>query len=189
VKLGDVAFAGDQTPAARKLLYRLISTRLLADPPLDRITMEPFEIVRDMLRNSSLQQVGVQGSIGGAPQLLKVFQYSRTSSFAVYWPDRNGGPHFHGRPCLSYENLDKMCFDPDTLESFYLSSDTARAKARADAEKEALVNDPFGGAKLVLAFLKERFQPSTRLAVPTQTSNGARMKSVGLPNSPSLQVL
>jgi len=160
MKLGDVAFAGDQAPAARKLLYQLLSVRLGTTPPLDRISMEPFEIVRDMLRNPSLQQTECQGSIGGAPQVLKVFQYSRTASFAVFWPDRNGRPHFHGRPCLSYENLDKMCFDPDTLHSFYLSSEKARAGERANAKMECLANDPLGGARLVFDFLKARFQTS-----------------------------
>lgn len=163
VKLGNIAFAGDQARAAKKLLFKRLSSEVASGFPPYKIDMEPFEVVRDMLRDPSLQQEGVQGSIGGAPQVLKVFQYSRTSSYAVFWPDRSGVPHLHGRPSLPYENLDQMSLDPDTLRSVYLGSEEALAQARKKAEMRELECDPNGGVKLILALLKDRLRRSAKL--------------------------
>jgi len=163
VKLGNIAFVGDQARAAKKLLFKRLSSEVASGSPPYKIDMEPFEVVRDMLRNPSLQQEGAQGSIGGAPQILKVFQYSRTSSFAVFWPNRSGVAHLHGRPALPYENLDQISLDPDTLRSVYLGSEEALAEARKKAELRKLARDPNGGAKLILAFLKDRLKTSAKL--------------------------
>jgi hypothetical protein len=119
--LGKILFAGDQAAAARKLLFQRISGRVLASgQPPSRIDMEPFEVVRDMLRDPALRIPPYSDTIGGAPQVVRVFQYHRTAPFAVFWPDRAGRAHLHGRPCLSYEHIDKQVIDPDTLEEVYL---------------------------------------------------------------------
>lgn len=118
--VGRVLFAGDQGPAARKLLLERLSQRANNETVPAKLDMEPFEIVRDMLRNSGLRDPPDSETIGGAPQVLKVFQYRSVSSFAVFWPDRQGRPHLHGRPCLGYEHIDKQIIDPDTLEEVYV---------------------------------------------------------------------
>lgn len=57
-------------------------------------------------------------TIGGAPQLVKVYQYMQSAPFAVYWPDkRTGKAYLQGRPCLDYEHIERWIIDPDTLES------------------------------------------------------------------------
>lgn len=57
-------------------------------------------------------------TIGGAPQLVKVYQYMRSAPLAVYWPKKGEGPpHLQGRPCLGYERIDRWAIDPDTLIS------------------------------------------------------------------------
>jgi hypothetical protein len=73
--------------------------------------MEPFEILRDMIRS------GDYPSIGGAPQVAKVYKYMRTQFFAVRWTDSNGIPHALGRPALGYESFEAPIIDPDAPSS------------------------------------------------------------------------
>jgi hypothetical protein len=165
--LGNVAFIGDQAPAAKRLLSQKLSSKIRAGETIDRINMEPFEVVRDMLRDGRLRVPPFGTSIGGAPQIMKVFQYSRTASFAVFWPDRNGVPHLHGRPCLSYENIDRVCFDPDTLHSVHLGSQKRKSdledsidEADSDPNESELLSQLKGpncddGARIVLQYLKK----------------------------------
>ena len=81
----------------------------LSGKATDKIDMQPFEVVRDMLRDPKRSH-----TIGGAPQLVKVYQFIQAVSFPVYWPDKASGLRFlQGRPCLGYENLDTKVFDPD----------------------------------------------------------------------------
>jgi hypothetical protein len=105
---GNIAITGDQAPAAEKLLIE----KLRQKPDCKRLDMEPFEVVRDMLRNSKRSE-----TIGGAPQVVKVYQYMKSSRFGVYWPDRTGSIFLQGRPCLGYERIDQWVIDPDTARS------------------------------------------------------------------------
>lgn len=110
--LGKIAFAGDQALIARELLLKKMNEHL--DPKsLHSLDFEPFEIVRDMLRDPNHSE-----TIGGAPQIVKVYQYMRTAPLGVYWPDKKSGKvHLHGRACLGYERVDNWVLDPDTLKS------------------------------------------------------------------------
>jgi hypothetical protein len=110
--LGRIAIAGDQKREAYRRLRELVEQRIKDNPNENHfLDMEPFEVVRDMLRDPAHSS-----TIGGAPQVVKVFQYLRSSSFAVYWPDKKTGvPYLHGRPILPYEWWDKQVIDPDTL--------------------------------------------------------------------------
>ena len=112
--VSPISLAGDpdSIKLAKERLIAKVSGRKEGSSGFESLDMEPFEVVRDMLRDS-----GHAESIGGAPQVVKVFQYMRTASFGVFWPDKKTGvPHLHGRPCLDYEALDKQVIDPDTLE-------------------------------------------------------------------------
>jgi hypothetical protein len=108
-----IAFAGDQAQKSIKLLLdKLNSDKSLATIP-KRIDWQPFEVVRDMLRDPSHSE-----SIGGAPQVVKVYQYMQSASLGVYWPNKTDGQvYLQGRPCLGYEHIDNWILDPDTLES------------------------------------------------------------------------
>ncbi len=109
--LGRITFAGDRasvSTATTMLLARLNSDARSRQKPLD---MEPFEVVRDMLRDP-----GHSESIGGAPQIVKVYQYMRTAPLGVFWPDKaHGKVHLQGRACLGYERIDRWVLDPDAL--------------------------------------------------------------------------
>ena len=119
--IGMMAFAGDQAGAARKMLFSRLTKRIEEGENIDRLRMEPFEVIRDLLRNPGEQKPPNSQTIGGPPQLLRVSQSSQASSFAVYWTV-NGKRRLHlqGRPCLSYEILDTFSIDPDDLKVEYL---------------------------------------------------------------------
>jgi hypothetical protein len=120
--LGRIAFIGDQAEAAKRLIIQKLNEKLRDDPGLSRLHMEPFEAVRDMLRDRNLRDFPDKDSIGGPPQMMKVFQYSQTASFAFRWPDSDETirPFLNGRPCVDYEKLDILCLDPDTFEATYM---------------------------------------------------------------------
>lgn len=113
-RIGQLVIAGDE-PAVKKSKELLLS-KLEAKyrkRRLQGLDMEPFEVVRDMLRDSKHAE-----TIGGAPQIIKVYQYLQTGTFVIYWPDKKSGIlHLQGRPCLAYERVDKLALDPDTLIS------------------------------------------------------------------------
>ncbi len=99
-----MAFAGDVAEEAHDELINLLRRRRkLTGGGFD---MEPFEVLRDMIRS------GKYPSIGGAPQIAKVYKYMRTQFFAVQWPDNTGVPHILGRPALNYEIFEPL-IDPD----------------------------------------------------------------------------
>lgn len=106
-----VAFAGNMGKKARLLLEQLLTARQPEGGGAE-LAMEPFEVVRDMLRAS-----GRYATIGGAPQLVRIDEHFRARPIGVYWP--NAAAHqttLLGRPALSYENLDVWVLDPDTLD-------------------------------------------------------------------------
>jgi hypothetical protein len=111
-----VVFAGDWAKEAERRLVQLLRGRyrLTADgSEALGFDMEPFEVIRDILRESKTED-----SVGGPPQLAKVYQHMNTRPIAVYWPNRDSGKvSLLGRPLLEYENTDYWILDPDTLET------------------------------------------------------------------------
>lgn len=108
--LGRIAFAGDQASLAKQLLLEKLNSKGGRRKALD---MEPFEVVRDMLRNPHHAE-----TIGGSPQVVKVYQYMRTAPLGVYWPSKaDGTVHLQGRACLGYERVERWVLDPDSLVS------------------------------------------------------------------------
>lgn len=117
VVIGEIAFGGDQGGTAKSRLldkYNELTTSLSEEERSSlKLGMEPFEVVRDMLRDNNKSD-----TIGGPPQMVKVYQYMRSAPLAVYWPNKSTGiPYLLGRPCLGYEYIDYWGFDPDTLRS------------------------------------------------------------------------
>jgi hypothetical protein len=107
--LGKIAFIGDQTATAKIAFSREMTRRHHSGEKISKIEMEPFDIIIGMLRDSNRSP-----SIGGAPQLAKVYQYIKNVSFPIYWPNKESGKVFlQGRPCLGYERLDQKVVDPD----------------------------------------------------------------------------
>jgi hypothetical protein len=101
----NCAFIGDAVEEAHERLVEILRSKGKLDS--GGFDMEPFEVLRDIIRSRAYR------TIGGAPQLAKVYRYMRTQIFAVRWPDNSGVPHVLGRPALSYEALDTPAIDPD----------------------------------------------------------------------------
>lgn len=77
--------------------------------------MEPFEVLRDMVRE------GVSPFVGGPLQLVKVYQYASVQRFAVLCPWRDGEVSLAGRPLMEYERYDVPVINAETLEVIQLS--------------------------------------------------------------------
>jgi hypothetical protein len=86
--------------------------------------MEPFEVLRDMIRTREYP------TLGGAPQVLKIYEHMNSLPYAVFWPDRQSGHvTLLGRPLLDYEITERLILDPDTLETFV---ETKAANGKVD---------------------------------------------------------
>jgi hypothetical protein len=111
-----IVFAGDWAKVARDRLVGLLRERhsLTADgSTADGFDMEPFEVLRDILRESKPTD-----SVGGSPQIVKVYQHMNCRPLGVYWPNRESQSVFLlGRPLLDYENCEYWVLDPDTLKT------------------------------------------------------------------------
>jgi hypothetical protein len=122
--IGQIAFAGDQAHVAKQKLSELLSRDPSRIPT--KLDMEPFQIIRDMLRDPDHPK-----TIGGAPQIAKVYQYMNSAPLGVYWPKKDGGiVHLQGRPLLGYERSERWVLDPDTL----ISEQPAHSRNDADDE-------------------------------------------------------
>lgn len=120
-----ITFAGDAIRDAHGRLIELLRDRgKLKSGNLD---MEPFEVLRDMIRSTAYP------TIGGAPQVAKVYRYLRTKYFAVRWPTSEGVPHALGRPALDYERFEAPVIDPDAPEIQARWQIRRRARSTPDA--------------------------------------------------------
>ncbi|MCE9619194.1 MAG: hypothetical protein K8R92_04725 [Planctomycetes bacterium] len=104
------AFTGDYGPEYKiQLISLLRKKRKLQTGGFD---MEPFEVLRDMLRQNNYDR------IGGPPQVMKVYKFSSTRPYAVFWPDKaSAAVSLLGRPLLNYEQSDYLVLDPDKLKT------------------------------------------------------------------------
>lgn len=127
--LGKIEIAGDSewVSEMRARLKELSQKRYGLDmrqPKSARFDMEPFEIIRDLLRAATPGD-----SIGGSPQGVKVYQYMNAVDVAFFWPTMEGGRlYLSGRPLLDYERASiNSVVDPDTLNSTWSSGNTVVA--------------------------------------------------------------
>lgn len=105
-----LAVLGNSVDKAKTRLVNLLKKRgKLASGGLD---MEPFEVLRDMIRDR------VDPTIGGPPQVAKVYRYMSTMTYGVWWPNRDEGKvTLLGRSLLDYEKVQNLVLDPDSLQS------------------------------------------------------------------------
>ena len=103
-----LAIAGEAGADFKRRLIELLKVRgKLESGGFD---MEPFEVLRDIIRQA------FEPSIGGPPQLLKVYRHMNVTPFTVYWPDGASGKRtILGRTLLPYEVPPTGVLDPDSL--------------------------------------------------------------------------
>ena len=103
-----IAYVGDEEPvkAAKENLVTVLRSRgKLQSGSLD---MEPFEVLRDIIRS------GKFSSVGGPVQLVKIYEHANVAPVGVCWPDKASGTvSVLGRPLLDYERSQWGVLDPD----------------------------------------------------------------------------
>lgn len=102
-----VWFLGDGALAARTRLQSLLSDGFTR-PPTKGLDMEPLQVLEEAISDVTLP------SVGGAPQVVKLYRHLNVEPFSVIWPRNGGQPTFAGRPLLEYE---KAFAPPLSLES------------------------------------------------------------------------
>ncbi|PAA31756.1 hypothetical protein CJU73_01620 [Pseudomonas fragi] len=117
-------FAGDKehVDKARQNFSELLSSRGQAPHQVDQFKLdwEPFEVVRDMLRKVDENRIFYKNeSIGGAPQILKIYEHLSSRYLAVDWnissQKDGGGIYICGRKILGYETPSMWILNPETL--------------------------------------------------------------------------
>jgi len=103
-----------------------------------KIDWEPFEVIRDMLVEVKSNYLKFEhGSIGGAPQVLKIYQHLSSQILGVKWSN-NGDTQEHtyisGRKALGYETPDAWVLDPMTL----MTSHPRYSASEVEMENEAV---------------------------------------------------
>jgi hypothetical protein len=104
-----LTLVGDGVDDAKERLVRILrSKNKLTSGGFD---LEPLAVLRDIIRD------GEHPSIGGAPQLVKIYRHMNVTPFGMFWPDRKSEQKtLLGRPMLAYETSAFPMLDPDTLE-------------------------------------------------------------------------
>lgn len=79
--------------------------------------MEPFEALVSLLRRTT-----PDATIGGPPQVVKIYRHMNCKPLGVYWPVKVGGEPFKnrtllGRKLFDTEQYDFSFIDPDTCFS------------------------------------------------------------------------
>lgn len=106
-----VSFTGDYTEDAKERLLKILKERdKLMSGSLD---MEPFEVLRDMLREDDKKFP----LIGGSPQLIKIYRHMNRTPIAVKWKyNKEDCLTLLGRPLMKYEKSSYPTIDPDTIK-------------------------------------------------------------------------
>ncbi len=112
-------FMGDDTGRAYAAVYKLLSERnKLTTGSLD---MEPLEVLINLIKDESAE------SIGGPPQIVKVYRHAQTLPINVLWPvDEPKYVAYFGRPLLRHELSEYPCYDLEEMR--ILSPFEARAR-------------------------------------------------------------
>lgn len=82
--------------------------------------MEPYDALCALLKEESSNN---SSTVGGAPQMVKVYQYMKSGTIGVYWPKRDPNNPYRnrtllGRKLLEYEETDYWFWDQECNRSF-----------------------------------------------------------------------
>ncbi|UOV05527.1 hypothetical protein MUU75_01990 [Pseudoxanthomonas mexicana] len=92
---------------AKRALINLLDSRSLRGG--SGLNLEPLEVLRDLIRSDSSPY------IGGAPQIVKVYQHMNVQPFGIRWPSNEGRVAVLGRILPAGEKLHVPILDPETL--------------------------------------------------------------------------
>lgn len=120
-KFGSIAIIGDKAQIYRNKLYRFLDEKY--GPNCKNyngrgFNMEPFELLRDMLLDADIED-----TIGGPPQIIKVYQYMNSRPLGIYWPEKDKDIFKNrtllGRKLQNYKDTEYWFMDP---YSFYTNA-------------------------------------------------------------------
>lgn len=104
-----ISLTGENADEAKQRIIDLLRKRKRLT--VGGFDMEPFEVLRDMIRD------GTYPMIGGPPQMLKIYRHMNVRPYAIFWPNRESMRiSLLGRPLLKYEVIEHLVLDPDTLK-------------------------------------------------------------------------
>lgn len=108
-KFKKFAAIGDVAPLATRKLHDALKGK----GPDDKVELEPFKVLRDLLRESQSDS-----TIGGPPQLVRIGEHMNLGAIAVRWKNPEGEQYLSllGRRVFDYENIDSLILDPDSCE-------------------------------------------------------------------------
>lgn len=115
---GNFTAIGDQKEAFKKELRRLLEKKygsIIGKSKELALDMEPFEALCNMLR-----KVNKRDTIGGAPQMIKAYQYMNCRPVGVYWPEKIddfSNRTILGRRMYDFEDTKYWFIDPVTLRT------------------------------------------------------------------------
>lgn len=114
---GYIAIIGDKRKEYTKELRRILQERYglqCENYHGSGLDMEPFEALCNILRN-----VDACDTIGGAPQMVKVYQFMNSRPVGIYWPNKTEDPFQNrtllGRKMFDFEDSDFWFMDPETF--------------------------------------------------------------------------
>ena len=111
-----IAVTGNDIMEVRNRIYLLMNAR--GKQRGDGMDMEPFEVLRDKIREKSNQ------AIGGPPQIVKIYSHMNIMPYGVFWPNKESKQiTFLGRPILNYELVPYLILDPDQLNTTTMKVD------------------------------------------------------------------
>lgn len=119
-KFGKIVFAGDVKKDLVKELICILRGKFGDDYSLFNgkgFDMEPFEALVSLLRRTT-----PDATIGGPPQVVKIYRHMNCKPLGVYWPVKVEGEPFKnrtllGRKLFDTEQCDFSFIDPDTCFS------------------------------------------------------------------------
>lgn len=131
----NIIIAGDLKEVALEKLYEILRKNR-SDSSIHNVSldMEPFCAVVELLREKDPEK----HTIGGAPQLIKVYPYMTAKVIGVVW---EGKRTILGRKIFDYENTSCMIIDPDTYELVvppYVKNSINEENFREEMEKSII---------------------------------------------------
>ena len=120
-----IIFAGTRTAVerARDMIIELLRAKGKFRQRQTYFDMEPFEVLRDIIRSHEFADVG------GPPQIVKVYQHGNDQPFAVKWEMPHGRTTtVLGRPLFPSEQTRLPIIDPDEIN--FLPAKTLAKRAR-----------------------------------------------------------
>lgn len=121
---GQIGIIGDKREALISILREILHKKYGRNYEAcfnDKFDMEPYDALCELLRREAVNNPA--STVGGAPQMVKVYQYMKSGTIGVYWPNRNPNNPYEnrtllGRKLLPYEETDYWFWDQEYNRSF-----------------------------------------------------------------------